>query len=216
MSWLRRGDVLEMTWGLTAGCWIAVNCFRWSSLLDDIFLAFNAHLRRQKHPDVACYLIRARNLLFTPLKTKSVQEKTFNVVAQRLGTAGYLWKKGLLPLDTCCKHCTRSRCWGTGWPKAGRKWSSRKSSSGPPATQLTNPQLLRYNRKSCTGQQVSSWAVSLVKPIQRWKINAHTRGFAGATLPALQFFLPIYLCKSRFCLERTVKLNLAWLNMFLD
>ena len=97
-------------------------------------------------------------------------------------------KKRLLPLDTCCKHSTRSRCRGTGWPKAGRKWSSRKSSSGPLATQLTNPQLLRYNCRSCTGQQLSSWAVSLVKPIQRWKVNAHTRGFAGATPPARQLF----------------------------
>lgn len=33
LSWLRRGDVLEMTWGLTAGSWIAANCYRWSSLL---------------------------------------------------------------------------------------------------------------------------------------------------------------------------------------
>lgn len=118
-------------------------------------------------------------------------------------------KKGLLALDRCCKHSTRSRCWRTGWPKAGRKWSSHKSSSGTLATQLTNPQLLRYNRKSCTGQWLFAWAVLPVKFIQGWKINVHTRGFAGATPPAPQFFLLIYLCKSRFCLERTVKLNLA-------
>lgn len=38
------------------------------------FLALFAHLQLQKHPDVACYLIRKQHLLFAPQKTKSVKE----------------------------------------------------------------------------------------------------------------------------------------------
>lgn len=94
-------------------------------------------------------------------------------------------------MDKCCKHSFRSRCRRTNWPS--RKWRSHKSSYEPPATQLSNSLLFWYNHTSCSGRWLSSWTVSLVKTIQRWKINAHFRGFAGATCPALQL-LYLFIC----------------------